>query len=540
MALGAIGVAVGSLGLESIGSGVRQVGALSPEVLPASYVLYTDGTYYYSQSGKTGSVDYGGPTNLGNANGRDAGDVISKTISGLSGSGGGKIHISAGTFVLTSSIQVSSCTNIMIEGEGYATLLQNQTNANYPVFLGTTPTWLVIRNLRIYGGGSGNNFAHGICCAGSATMCSFENIQFDNCCVAIDLTGAWQTQIHNCRIGHEGNPPQNPPQNLVGIFCHMPPSGSGDNSALTVTNTTVSWTISDGIRLEHFSGSKWTNVEVGHAGRHGWNIGTPSTPPGSLHPPYPCHFGNFVNCLADSCTGDGWHLDGTAAVDGNGAVNNLITDSNFTNCWSGNSQNGFYGIGVANILLIGWLIELHYPYNGNAKDGIRIDAPAAGGAFNYSFRVQIIGCYIENWGAGFAGVHIYSLTKASINGNQFVNPASTRGSIVEESSGGNCIYVFNDLGDATGPAFGSGAYVLHNRGLQPQGVSSITVNSSPFTYTNQDTVPEAIYIVGGTVTQISKNSVPLFQTTNVTLWLEPGESITITSSVSPSMYRDRK
>ena len=72
------------------------------------------------------------------------------------------------------------------------------------------------------------------------------------------------------------------------------------------------------------------------------------------------------------------------------------------------------------------------------------------------------------------------------------------------------------------------------------GVAPITVGISPFTYVNNDSVPEAIYIFGGRVNQVAKNSVNLFTTTNVTVWLEPGESVTISYSSTPSMTKDRK
>ena len=80
-----------------------------------------------------------------------------------------------------------------------------------------------------------------------------------------------------------------------------------------------------------------------------------------------------------------------------------------------------------------------------------------------------------------------------------------------------------------------------NRYAYPQGIAKITPtppSGSP--YTNNDGVPEAIYIVGGTVSHVKKDSLNLFATTNVTVWLEPGESVTLTYSSAPSMFKDRK
>ena len=72
------------------------------------------------------------------------------------------------------------------------------------------------------------------------------------------------------------------------------------------------------------------------------------------------------------------------------------------------------------------------------------------------------------------------------------------------------------------------------------GVTGITVGASPFTYTNNDNVPEAIYIDGGTVSDIKKNGTTIFTSTQKTIWLEPGESITVTYSQVPTMRKDQK
>src|SRR5207253_11032066 len=73
-----------------------------------------------------------------------------------------------------------------------------------------------------------------------------------------------------------------------------------------------------------------------------------------------------------------------------------------------------------------------------------------------------------------------------------------------------------------------------------EGVAPIPVTASPFTYVNTDSVPEAVYIFGGSVNQVAKNSINLFTNTNVTVWLEPDESVTVSYSMTPSMAKDKK
>lgn len=72
------------------------------------------------------------------------------------------------------------------------------------------------------------------------------------------------------------------------------------------------------------------------------------------------------------------------------------------------------------------------------------------------------------------------------------------------------------------------------------GAAAITVTASPFTYTAGAT-PEIVYITGGTVTSIVKNSVTLAASiTNLTVPLRPNESIVVTYAVAPTMAKDRK
>ena len=71
-------------------------------------------------------------------------------------------------------------------------------------------------------------------------------------------------------------------------------------------------------------------------------------------------------------------------------------------------------------------------------------------------------------------------------------------------------------------------------------ITTLSVGASPFTYTNNDGVAEAIYIVGGNVSQVAKNGTTIFTTTNVTVWLEPLDYLTVTYTSAPGMFKDMK
>jgi len=80
--------------------------------------------------------------------------------------------------------------------------------------------------------------------------------------------------------------------------------------------------------------------------------------------------------------------------------------------------------------------------------------------------------------------------------------------------------------------------VTGNLGYNPQGLAPIAVGESPFTYTNQDGYLQAVYIVGGNVSDISKEGRTIFNTTPATIWLDPDESVSITHLDPPRILKD--
>lgn len=78
--------------------------------------------------------------------------------------------------------------------------------------------------------------------------------------------------------------------------------------------------------------------------------------------------------------------------------------------------------------------------------------------------------------------------------------------------------------------------VKDNVGLNPIGGSSITVSSSPFTYT-AGTSPETVYIRGGTVSDISVGGRTLFAATGCTVNLPPKTAVVVTYTGAPTMEK---
>ena len=135
-----------------------------------------------------------------------------------------------------------------------------------------------------------------------------------------------------------------------------------------------------------------------------------------------------------------------------------------------------------------------------------------------------------------------TMTDCMFRGNILYNTAS-RGFSFEAGTQTNITIADNNFASVTTPIGGtipSSARIRNNRGYNPQGVTTITVTASPFTYTNNDAVPEAVYIRSGTVSNVSKNSIQIYAATNCGVWLEPGEAVTVTYSSAPTMTKDRK
>jgi hypothetical protein len=139
------------------------------------------------------------------------------------------------------------------------------------------------------------------------------------------------------------------------------------------------------------------------------------------------------------------------------------------------------------------------------------------------------------------------VTDIQATGNNFTKVGAdsnlTHG-ILELGTADNAVYVGNNVRGATvaGIGFGSATTqrAYQNIGFNPQGVAAVTVTASPFTYTNGDRVPEVVYISGGTVSAVAKNAVTVFAGTNCSVSLDPGEAVTVTYTVAPTINKDRK
>ena len=131
-----------------------------------SYIVYQEtigGTLYFmAKNGLTGSIDYGGPSDLGGAVGTDPSAVINAAITAINALGGGIVDVKEGTYVLTASVVV--LTNVALVGTGVATYLNGGITG---IAISVTGDNCLVRDLQCSTTPGGTNPYSGIVASGS-------------------------------------------------------------------------------------------------------------------------------------------------------------------------------------------------------------------------------------------------------------------------------------------------------------------------------------------------------------------------------------
>ena len=196
---------------------------------------------------------------------------------------------------------------------------------------------------------------------------------------------------------------------------------------------------------------------------------------------------------------DGMTING-GAVYGHGAAGILL-----------DGTSGFKNLTINNVKISG---NAQTTVTATLKTGISVGAPVA--------RLTMHGNDIYDGGSGkqlYAMiVNAVAVTLANISAN---NLAANATGAINLASGGTIA-----------------GWIMDNAGYNPIGASSVSPTGSPMTYTAGAT-PETLYISGGTVSAIVKNSVTLASATGFQVQLDPGEAVVVTYSVAPTMTKDQ-
>jgi len=493
---------VGAAGLALSGSLINPVQATFADADPASYIIDNESGTINAYSGDTGKLVYTGTI---------AANVIQSAINALKN--GGTIYIKAGTYSIATQLVLLA--NVSIIGEGRNATQLNSASTTLTMFsmanavtrisdlsIGATVTMTsgsailvtgsdcVIQRIRITGYFNGIDLEQGI-----------------NYLEDIDIRNLTGTGTFAIKIGASTD------QHLNQIEI------AGDNGP----NHTAY-----GIYVTKTGGLWMDNCDIVRC-VIGMYLSAQNAATQSLD-------ALFINsCAFDSNTNYGIAYDG--------APLSTSTNHYYVNCWA--VSNGLSGVSLVACENIRFIALKCW---NNNQHGILI-----GGGTDWLIDSSTIADNNKSNAAGIDGIHIGSgvgnglITGCRIgNGLGVTTTAGFQKYGVNYVGGGGYVMVSeNDLrGNITGPilfgAADTGVFAKDNLGFNPQGVATITVTASPFTYTNNDSVPEAVYIDAGTVSAIAKNSITVYTSTGKMVWLEPGEAVTVTYSSTPTMNKDRK
>jgi acyl-coenzyme A thioesterase PaaI-like protein len=249
--------------------------------------------------------------------------AIQAAIDYVNSLGGGKVSLPAGIFKITSSILLTSRQGIHLTGDG-PRATQLKCTSNCPVIamngsLSDVVNSTGISNMTIRGNSNILSNSHGISISWT-NSCYIHDLVIFGCYNGLDLIHNWQTDIRNIRIYGAGVD-----KTHVGVY--MAESGTPIDNAITAHNISVQ--NSDyGFVIINGQGSKFVACEAGGSPMiNAWKIGNPT---GTTL----CQWIHLVDCLGDSCSDSAWvFAKGTSSQ---------LSEIQLSNCWAGNSLNGFY------------------------------------------------------------------------------------------------------------------------------------------------------------------------------------------------------
>ena len=304
--------------------------------------------------------------------------------------GGGKVLLTEGTFYLGASVVIDR-NDLRIDGMG-----SGATNiiahGDYPAiwFDGSSQNVINrggLRDLTIRGGGPDLESAHGVELV-YANRTVVENVVLYSTRHGLHIKDAWQVFVQNVSAHGQGAD-----QNYIGLFG----AASDHDNAIVANHFQTQNTISHGIRLISFSGSKFSSCEVGDAGGKGWYIGAPAGNQYGV-------FLHVVNSLADRTVEESWFIDGR------GALADSVGDMQFANIWAGSGSEGLHVVNGDNITFSNIL------FRSFQRDAIVIED---------SHRVDIHGGTVSDWGLSrsgrYSGVVLADSSKSMISGLQLAS-----------------------------------------------------------------------------------------------------------------------
>ncbi len=227
--------------------------------------------------------------------------------------------------------------------------------------------------------------------------------------------------------------------------------------------------------------------------------------------------------------------------------------------------NGSYGAGSAHAI-VGNIVRVNCMAGNHGINGLNAGIMVYSNVHDVTIIGNVVDCtaFVQERGnAGIVLHYLYENDKRITVSNNILLNAYQAGILVENGNeqevlitnnicygcekgihikDGDYIYIEgNNLrGNTTAITIESGknahGWIRNNPGYNPVGVSSISVGSSPFTY-SAGSSPETVYIRGGTVSDISVDGTTLFTDSGHSIDLEPHQSVTVTYTDVPTMVK---
>ncbi len=210
----------------------------------------------------------------------------------------------------------------------------------------------------------------------------------------------------------------------------------------------------------------------------------------------------------DTLSGRGWYA-------------NYVQDTQFNDNWVSNTTGDavFIDAGAQGVVLTG--CQMYPNTNGIHLGGSYLNVSGnyiAGGTNQVVFDPTATGVTVRN----------NLLNSGQVGVDATANPSNI-------TVAGND--VFNASSAAVNAGSGSNNLVTGNHGDSEVGqASSITVGSSPYTYTSGPR-PEYVTIAGGTVTSVKVGATTVGSATNMGYMLPPNVALTVTYSTAPTMAK---
>jgi hypothetical protein len=433
-------------------------------------------------------------------------------------SSGGKVYLPAGTYKTIGTINRPA--NVYIVGDGPECTSITATG-NYPIIATTGSSSNVLNRGGVQGlclnglWGANNANTNSIGISESWTNRSIHrDVRFHGCYIGFYGLALWQVTWDNLHADGAGTQ-----QNNYGFYLDQLPTSfpSGTSNAVKAYSCVAQNTGTAGFKLLNPNGSFFTSCEAMN-GVTGFDIGNTGANC------YLCEFAQFVNCTADTNSGNGWQIQ-------QGSNATSPTYIQLSNCWG--STHGSYGF----YLNACKYINIDNPQSGNNTQGAVLltncsHCIVANGEFQGNNQGNQSGIG-DIWIAGGSFNTVIGCTSAMANG--------TSVSVLESSATNSNLICENSLFEGC-TLIGAATRAINNVGYNPVGYSGpITVGASPATITAGQS-PETHYL-----TQSATNTAAvtagggkalgtLSAGTTLVVQLDPGGTYLVTWTTTAPTY----